>query len=180
MKTWAVVSARSSGLLAIRKKLAGPLLKIDPCAVTSSSTIRFTGMLDRNASRSQRLNASIPWAPSLSELTRSTSPHFNVQKSTYSGRSSRRSTSLVRLSGSLSARNSSTSSGAGVVPITSSIARRRNSASEQSGDGTSPSSRHLAAALTSMMFCGREIQTASRGRTGRSAGPSRPAPGSGP
>ena len=45
MKTWAVVSARSSGLLATRKKLAGPLLKIDPCAVTSSSTIRFTGML---------------------------------------------------------------------------------------------------------------------------------------
>ena len=45
MKTWAVVSARSSGLLATRKKFAGPLLKIDPWAVTRSSTIRSTCML---------------------------------------------------------------------------------------------------------------------------------------
>ena len=41
----------------------------------------------------------------------------------------------------------------GVVPIASSIARRRNSASVQSGEGTSPSSRHLAAALLSTTFC---------------------------
>src|SRR3712207_8250095 len=52
-------------------------------------------------------------------------------------------TTLFR-SGSSSARKASTSSGVGVVPMASSIARRRNSASVQSGEGTSPSSRHLA------------------------------------
>ncbi len=72
-----------------------------------------------------------PLRPSFALLTRRMSPHFRAQKSTYSGRSSRRSTNRARLSGDESARNASISSGVGVVPIASSIARRRNSASVQ-------------------------------------------------
>src|SRR5271166_799982 len=57
------------------------------------------------------------------------------QNSTNSGEAIRRSTSFVRFSGSVSARNRRTSSGADFSPVKSSETRRRNAASLAGGLG---------------------------------------------
>ena len=152
MKTWAVVSARSSGAgrdpevvgraVGVDRPLRGDQLldhRVD-------RLVRPEGVAEPEVEREHPLGARA-WSP----LTRSRSPHFRAQKSTYSGRSSRRSTSFVPLlrvacrRGSRRPRRASgwcrscrASPGGGT--------RRRCRGRE----GTSPSSRHLAAAFSSM------------------------------
>src|SRR5438477_1265239 len=74
-----------------------------------------------------------------------------VHQAAYAGRARSSSTFASRFLGDESAWNALTSSGVGRVPVTSRLTRRRNSASVQTSDGTTPSL--LSLATTSRSTC---------------------------
>ena len=84
-----------------------------PGAATSRRANSSSGTSRAIWSRSQRWKTQTPFSPIVFSSLRSRSAHFRAQKSANSGRSTRRSTSFGRLSGSGSARNARASSGVG-------------------------------------------------------------------